>query len=83
MTKFFVRPDGSYIGGFDGADALKLVPADAVEVPAPPDDARQTWNGAAWSAKPAPEKRLTVEALAARLVAKGALSAADVDAAKV
>lgn len=83
MTRFFVKPDGSYIGGFDGAGALALVPADAIEVPAPPEDARQVWNGGAWGPKPAAPKRVDLDQLAARLVAKGVLSAADLDAAKV
>lgn len=50
MTKFYVDGDGNYIGGFDGADP----PSGSIEVPAAPEDARQTWNGASWSAKPPP-----------------------------
>ena len=44
MTRFFVDADGQYIGGFDGADP----PPGAIEVPAPPDDARCKWDGSDW-----------------------------------
>lgn len=50
-TRFFVRPDGSYIGGFAGQtpeQLAALLPADAIEVPSAPDDARDTWDGVKW-----------------------------------
>lgn len=43
-TKFFVDVDGNYLGGFDGAEP----PAGAIEVPVPPSDAREIWDGLAW-----------------------------------
>ena len=43
-TRFFVDPDGNYLGGFDGADPPPL----AIEVPGPPDDGRQKWSGTEW-----------------------------------
>lgn len=54
MTKFFVDGSGKYLGGFDGVGALALVPRGATEVPEPPEDARQIWDGQAWGAKPEP-----------------------------
>lgn len=44
MTKYFVTPHGEYIGGFDGAEP----PANSIEVPSAPDDARQPWLGDSW-----------------------------------
>lgn len=44
MTKYYVDADGKYLGGFDDATP----PENAIEVPEPPDDARQIWNGSAW-----------------------------------
>ncbi len=52
-TKYYVDDAGNYIGGFDGVEP----PAGAIEVPFPPEDARQKWDGAAWlplPAEPAP-----------------------------
>lgn len=51
MTKFFVKENGSYIGGFDGAEP----PSGAIEISDAPDDARQIWDFASqtWGAKPA------------------------------
>ncbi len=48
MTKYYVKANGDYIGGFDGDDASP--PAGAVEVPAPPPDGRQKWSGTEWTA---------------------------------
>ena len=50
-TKYFVD-GGVYIGGFDGDDAIKLVPKSAIEVPAPPDHADQPWDGKRFGARP-------------------------------
>lgn len=44
-TKFFVDEAGTYLGGFDGAEP----PIGAIEVPFPPDDARQIWDGSNWN----------------------------------
>lgn len=38
-VKYYVDTTGKYLGGTDGK------PLSAIEVPAPPDDARQHWNG--------------------------------------
>lgn len=43
-TKYFVDQSGRYIGGFAGAEP----PVGAIEVPTPPRDARDTYNGTEW-----------------------------------
>ena len=45
MTRFYRDENGKYLGGFDGGEPL----LGAFEVPVPPDDARQIWDGQAWS----------------------------------
>lgn len=41
--KYYVDADGKYLGGWDANP-----PEGAVEVPFPPDDARQKWHGSEW-----------------------------------
>ena len=85
MTKYYVDPNGKYLGGFDGGvdeGGVEIehtdVPKGAVAVPAPPEDARQTWDGAAWSAAPAGDPDpLDAEELYDMLVAKGVVAEAD------
>lgn len=48
MTKYFIDPVGSYLGGFDGAEP----PKGAIEVPSAPEDARQKWAGGKWGPVP-------------------------------
>jgi hypothetical protein len=48
-ARFYVDGAGAWLGGYDGAPP----PEGAIEVPAAPEDARATWDGAAWQA-PAP-----------------------------
>lgn len=48
MTLYFANSDNTYWGGYDGLDSASVVPADAVEVPAPPPTAHCLWNGSAW-----------------------------------
>ncbi|MBA4797010.1 MAG: hypothetical protein H2043_06380 [Rhizobiales bacterium] len=48
MSKYYVDPNGRYLGGFDGAEPEHS----SLEVPYPPDDARQIWEGKAWLAVP-------------------------------
>lgn len=43
-TKYAVDADGKYLGGFAGAP----VPDGATEVAAPPENGRDTWDGAKW-----------------------------------
>jgi len=47
-TRYYVDANGNYLGGFAGAEP----PAGSVEVPAPPQDARQIWSGGVWGAIP-------------------------------
>lgn len=70
MTKFYVRADGSYIGGFDGAPP----PARAIEVPFPPAHAIQKWNGADWGPLP-PQPPTPAETLDAAISGAGTLAA--------
>lgn len=50
-TEYFVDANGAYLGAFvDGATS----PEGAVNAPYAPDDARQVWDGSAWSAIPTP-----------------------------
>lgn len=79
MTKYFVDGDGVYLGGFDGAEP----PEGAIEVPEPPDDGRQIWNGSAWEpvaaeveavADPLADLNEAVKALSDRIAALEAAS---------
>lgn len=47
-TKYFRTAAGGYVGGFSGAEP----PAGSIEVPFPPEDARQVWNGDDWDPLP-------------------------------
>lgn len=64
-TKFYIDSDGKYIGGFDGA----LPPKGAIEVPFPPEDARQIWSDEGWGEIPPPEEETAIEKLVAFLAA--------------
>lgn len=68
--RFFVNPNGSYIGSYDGPD--ETMPAmfkGCIQVATAPMDARQIWDGAHWSvisqpyqiAKTTPWLRMTQE----------------------
>ncbi len=67
MTKYFVDDNGAYLGGFDGAEP----PKGSIEVPEAPDDARQTWNGKAWSAPPAARRLVLKSVVQARIIDAG------------
>jgi hypothetical protein len=43
-TKYYIDSNNKYIGGFAGSEA----PPGAIEVPLPPDNAHQEWNGSGW-----------------------------------
>ena len=62
MTKYFVDKIGNYIGAFDGAEP----PANSVEVPSAPGDARQLWSVDGWEAIVATKDGRATE-IAARL----------------
>lgn len=66
-TRYFVDKDGNYKGGYDGAEP----PEGLIEVPNPPEDARQLydWNGG-WH--PLVERKLVPKSVVqARIIAKG------------
>ena len=48
MTKYYIDQGGQFIGSYDGA----APPEGAIEVPYPPDDARQPWTGEGWGPIP-------------------------------
>ncbi|WP_312809484.1 hypothetical protein [Agrobacterium cavarae] len=62
VPRFFVKPDGSYIGSYDGPDeSLPPMFQGGVAVDVAPEDARQVWDGQKWlSVAPMPEM-LTAE----------------------
>lgn len=72
MTKIFVDENGVYLGGFDGADP----PADAIEVPEAPEDARQIWRDGAWSALPAARQLVLKSVVQARIIDAGKMGQA-------
>lgn len=43
-TQYFVDSNGRFLGGFSDAEP----PENSIEVPSPPDDGRQKWDGAQW-----------------------------------
>lgn len=45
--KYYTDASGRYLGGWDANP-----PAGAIEVPRPPEDARQIWDGKAWGKIP-------------------------------
>lgn len=61
-TKFYVDINGAYVGGFDGAEP----PEGTIEVPIPPQDARQVWNGTEWDALSPAVHRSSMPPLTAR-----------------
>lgn len=75
MMRYYADEQGSYLGGWDA-----IPPAGAIEVPFPPDDARQVWDGVQWGPVPAvvPE-RVTMRQ--ARLALLGAELLDDVESA--
>lgn len=64
MTKHFVNDAGDYLGGFDGAPA----PIGAIEVPIPPLDGLDKWDGSQWipATPPVAARRITELALRKR-----------------
>ena len=83
MTEFFVDAGGNYLGGFDGAEP----PADAVEVPGPPDHGLQKRVGNAWVDTPElialrqrQAEAVSLAELIDALKARGVITAADLDA---
>lgn len=67
-TKFYVNAEGSYIGGFDGAQP----PVGAIEVPTAPEDAQQVWSfdSQSWGSVPPPPSLRSTAMWRARAIAK-------------
>lgn len=57
IPRFYADADGNYLGSFDGLD--EEIPADmanGIEVPVPPQDGLQLWDGDKWlPAAPTPD----------------------------
>lgn len=55
-ARHYADAAGRFVGSFADVDPAAL-PAGAIEVPDPPDDARDVWTGAAWDSagRPAPD----------------------------
>lgn len=69
-TRFYRSPAGAYLGGFSGVEP----PENAIEVSAPPRDARATWNGTGWT-EPAPDPVLIpLAAVLTRVIVLGKLN---------
>ncbi|RUX96141.1 MULTISPECIES: hypothetical protein [unclassified Mesorhizobium] len=66
MTRYFVDDNGGYLGGFDGED-IEL-PESGIEVPTAPTDARQTWDGSAWSEPPVARQMVLKSTVMQRLI---------------
>lgn len=63
LMKYYVDAAGSYLGGWDASP-----PAGAIEVPTAPEDARQVWDGQAWSPLPSPDIITAIKAEARRRI---------------
>jgi len=74
MTKYYVDSDGNYLGGFDGEGVE--TPENGIEVPEAPQDARQTWDGHAWSAPPAVRLLVPKSVVMQRIIAKNKMAEA-------
>lgn len=59
--KYCIDKAGKYLGGFDGVEP----PADAVEIPQPPEHGADIWTGSSWdkSGRPGPRADRKKEAL--------------------
>ena len=73
-TKYYVDQNGVYQGGWQGEDQ----PTGLVEVATAPEDARQVWNGTAWSNVPKVYREITARQLRLALLSIG-IHEADVD----
>ncbi|MER8741552.1 hypothetical protein NKH54_00575 [Mesorhizobium sp. M1004] len=69
MTRFFVDADGVYLGGFNGEGVV--LPENGIEVPEAPGDARQIWNGNAWSEQPVLRRLILKSVVQARIIDAG------------
>lgn len=85
MTRYFVDPEGNYLGGYDGPDdGLPDRLKGMEEVPTAPDHARQPWRNGAWGAIPeaAEAEPSDTDVLLEALKEKVAPTTGELDAAK-
>ncbi len=52
--KYFVDSNGNFLGGFE--ETYSDIPVGAIEVPTPPEDAGQIWDGSSWGIVPSQPK---------------------------
>lgn len=62
MTQYYVDEQGIYLGGFEGVQP----PQGSIEVPYPPEDTRQRWNGGSYGPLTDDERRSSMQAVSAR-----------------
>jgi len=74
ITKYYVDPDGAYLGAYVGAEP----PEGAIEVPAPPADGAEIWDGIQFSPAPAQApQEVSMRQARLSLLARGVLGQVD------
>lgn len=71
-TRYYVDATGAYLGGFSGV----APPVGAIEVPEAPEDARQVWDGGAWSEAPTVRQMVLKSVVQARIIEAGKMQQA-------
>lgn len=73
MTKYYVDGSGNYMGAYDGVGVV--APVGGIEVPTPPDDARQKWNSgtSSWSPYTPDYNTIDTNTLNAALIEPGSV----------
>jgi len=72
-TKYYVNDSGEYVGAFSGA----LPSVGAVEVPEPPEHARDLWNGESWESVTEKVQKVDMAQARLALLSAGHLSAVE------
>jgi hypothetical protein len=74
ITKYYVDPDGAYLGAYVGAEP----PEGSIEVPAPPADGAEIWDGIQFSPAPArAPQEVSMRQARLSLLARGVLGQVD------
>jgi hypothetical protein len=74
ITKYYVDPDGAYLGAYVGAEP----PEGSIEVPAPPADGAEIWDGNQFSPAPArAPQEVSMRQARLSLLARGVLGQVD------
>ena len=74
ITKYYVDPDGAYLGAYVGAEP----PEGAIEVPAPPADGAEIWDGQQFVSAPArAPQEVSMRQARLSLLARGVLGQVD------